>query len=45
MLPRRERKLTESDGSQWDWLPVADVLARKTAFEMAYNPNDCVEIR
>jgi hypothetical protein len=26
-------------------LTVADVLARKAAFEMAYNPNDCVELR
>jgi hypothetical protein len=26
-------------------LSVADVLARKSAFEMGYNPNDCVEIR
>ena len=24
-------------------LTVADVLARKAAFEIAYNPNDCVE--
>jgi hypothetical protein len=26
-------------------LTVADVLARKSNFEMAYNPNDCVELR
>jgi hypothetical protein len=26
-------------------LSVADVLARKAGFEMAYNPNDCVEVR
>jgi hypothetical protein len=26
-------------------LTVADALARKAAFEMAYNPNDCVEVR
>jgi hypothetical protein len=26
-------------------LTVADVLARKSAFEVAYNPNDCVEAR
>jgi hypothetical protein len=26
-------------------LTVADVLARKSGFEMAYNPNDCVEVR
>ncbi len=26
-------------------LSVADVLARKSALEMGYNPNDCVEVR
>lgn len=35
---------TRSDGSQWK-LSVAEVLARRPAFEMAYNPNDCAEIR
>jgi hypothetical protein len=35
---------TRSDGTPWR-LTVADVLARRAAFEMAYNPNDCVEIR
>jgi len=35
---------TRSDGSPWT-LTVADVLARRPALEMAYNPNDCVEIR
>ena len=33
-----------SDGSPFK-LTVADVLARKAGFEVAYNPNDCVEIR
>ena len=37
-------RYTRSDGSSWE-LSVADVLARKPAFEMAYNPNDCAEIR
>jgi len=37
-------RYTRSDGSPWE-LSVADVLARKPAFEMAYNPNDCAEIR
>ncbi len=37
-------RYTRSDGSTWE-LSVADVLARKPAFEMAYNPNDCAEIR
>ncbi|MBC8132815.1 MAG: hypothetical protein H7X95_07520 [Deltaproteobacteria bacterium] len=33
-----------SDGSS-QRLTVADLLARKAGLEMAYNPNDCVEIR
>jgi hypothetical protein len=33
-----------SDGSPWK-LTVAELLARKTALEVAYNPNDCVEVR
>jgi hypothetical protein len=33
-----------SNGEPWE-LSVADILARKSAFEMSYNPNDCVEVR
>jgi hypothetical protein len=33
-----------SDGSTFK-LTVADLLARKAALEIAYNPNDCVETR
>ena len=33
-----------SDGSAFK-LTVADILARRPALEMAYNPNDCVELR
>jgi hypothetical protein len=33
-----------SDGTPFK-LTVADVLARKAGFEIAYNPNDCVEVR
>ena len=42
----RERRIqyTRSNGAPWE-LSVAEVLARKPAFEMGYNPNDCVEIR
>lgn len=42
----RERSIQyiRSDGSRWR-LSVADVLARRSAYEMAYNPNDCVELR
>jgi hypothetical protein len=35
---------TRSDGSSQE-LSVAEILKRLEAFEMAYNPNDCVEIR
>jgi hypothetical protein len=42
----RERGIEykRSDGSTFK-LTVADLLARKTALEIAYNPNDCVETR
>ncbi len=33
-----------SDGTPFK-LTVADVLSRKAGFEIAYNPNDCVEVR
>jgi len=33
-----------SDGSPWK-LTVADLLARRAALEIAFNPNDCVETR
>jgi len=41
-----ERAITyqRSDGSAFR-LTIADILARRAAFEMAYNPNDCVELR
>jgi hypothetical protein len=35
---------TRSDGSL-QTLTLADVVARAPAFELAYNPNDCAEIR
>jgi hypothetical protein len=42
----RERSIAyrRSDGSSFR-LSVADIFARRTALEMAYNPNDCIEIR
>ncbi len=40
----RNIRYTRTDGSPWV-LSVAEVLARKPAYEMAYNPNDCAEIR
>jgi hypothetical protein len=33
-----------SDGSRWT-LTLGDVLSRTDAFEAAYDPNDCVEVR
>jgi hypothetical protein len=33
-----------SDGSPWK-LTVAELLARRSALEIAYNPNDCAEVR
>jgi hypothetical protein len=35
---------TRSDGTPWS-LRLADLLARRDAFEAAYDPNDCAEIR
>ncbi len=35
---------TRTDGSKQE-LTLAEILKRKDAFEMAYNPNDCVEVR
>jgi hypothetical protein len=42
----RERKFTytRTDGTNWE-LTLNDVAARMEAFEMAYNPNECVERR
>jgi hypothetical protein len=42
----RERKVsyTRTDGSPWE-ISLADVVARQAALEIAYNPNDCVELR
>lgn len=35
---------TRSDGSSRE-LTLAEILKRRASFEMAYNPNDCIEIR
>lgn len=37
-------RYNRTDGSKWK-LPIAEILQRKPQFEMAYNPNDCIEIR
>jgi hypothetical protein len=41
---KRSFTYTRSDGSL-QTLTVADVIQRRSAMEMAYNPNDCPEIR
>jgi hypothetical protein len=43
-LAARKFTYTRSDGSQWP-LTLKDVIDRMGNFEMAYNPNDCVELR
>jgi hypothetical protein len=44
LIPTRGITYTRSDGSPQK-LTVADLLARRAALEIAYNPNDCVETR
>ena len=43
-LASRKISYTRSDGSQWT-LSLKEVIDRAADFEMAYNPNDCVEVR
>ena len=43
-LASRKFSYPRSDGSQWT-LALKDVMDRATALEMAYNVNDCVELR
>jgi hypothetical protein len=43
-LGKRKISYTRSDGSAWT-LSLKDVIDRTPDFEMAYNPNDCVELR
>jgi hypothetical protein len=40
----RRFQYTRSDGSSWT-LTLGDVLARTEGFEVAYDPNDCIEVR
>ncbi|HEY0705749.1 MAG TPA: hypothetical protein VGG33_03075 [Polyangia bacterium] len=44
LIPTKSITYTRSDGSQ-QTLTIADLLARRAGFEVAYNPNDCVEVR
>jgi len=43
-LAARKFSYTRSDGSAWS-LVLKDVVERAGDLEMAYNPNDCVELR
>ena len=43
-LAARKFSYPRSDGSPWT-LSLKDVFDRAAALEMAYNPNDCVELR
>jgi len=43
-LAMRNFSYTRSDGSAWT-LSLKDVIDREATLEMAYNPNDCVELR
>jgi hypothetical protein len=43
-LPKHKFSYTRSDGSSWT-LSLQDVADRMADLEMAYNPNDCVELR
>ena len=43
-LAARKFSYTRSDGSQWT-LSLKDVVDRAASLEMAYNLNDCVELR
>lgn len=44
MITEKKIQYSRSNGQPWE-LSVADILERKPAFEMGYNPNDCVEVR
>jgi hypothetical protein len=43
-IHERKVEYRRSDGTPFT-LTVADVYARRSALEMAYNPNDCAEVR
>ncbi|CAK0780938.1 conserved exported hypothetical protein [Gammaproteobacteria bacterium] len=43
-IQERKIRYIRTDGSPWE-LSIAEVLARKSSYEMTYNPNDCAELR
>jgi hypothetical protein len=44
LIPTKGISYTRTDGTPWK-LTVADLLARRANLEIAFNPNDCVEVR
>jgi len=44
LIPTKGITYTRSDGTPWK-LTVSDLLARRANLEIAFNPNDCVEVR
>ncbi len=44
LIPTKGITYTRTDGTPWK-LTVADLLARRANLEIAFNPNDCVEVR
>lgn len=44
LLAERHIQYVRTDGSSFT-LTLADVVGRRSALEMAYNPNDCIETR
>ncbi len=44
LLTHKKFAYERSDGTKWT-LSLADVVARRKGLEVAYNPNDCPEIR
>ena len=44
LIPTRGITYTRTDGTPFK-LTVADLLARRANLEIAFNPNDCVEVR
>ncbi len=44
LITEKKIQYIRSNGEPWE-LSVAEILARRSAYEMSYNPNDCVEVR
>jgi len=44
LITEKKIQYSRSNGEPWE-LSIAEILERRSAFEMGYNPNDCVEVR